>query len=82
MTRMSQGIDSQLTAIRKDVGYVSKQADRIESLLERDYVTIDQYQLVVERVNNLQKVVWGFVGLVLMGFATAVVNFFLSNGNI
>lgn len=78
----AETIESQLTGIRKDVSYMGKQLDKVEGLLEENYVTSDQHALLVDRVNNIQKVVFGFVGIILIGFATVAVNFFISGGGL
>ena len=46
---------------------------RIEEKIEDGYVTKSEHKVLQERVNLISKIVFGFVGLVLMGVGSALV---------
>ncbi len=58
------GID--LEGLKKDVGYLVKQIDKIDERLEKDYVTQDQFE-------PIKKIVYGLVGTILMAVVGAIV---------
>lgn len=72
-----QSTTAQIATLLEKTENIEKTVDKIEQKLEKDYVTQDQHQLTKDRLARVEKVVYGLVALVLIGFATAVVAFFI-----
>lgn len=66
--------DNSNAVIVTEIKNLQKQVDRIETKLDKDYVTQDELKLRDERISLLQKIVYGIVSLILTGVFLALIN--------
>ncbi len=57
--------------IYEKIDNIQKTVAKIEDKLENDYVTQDQHQVIIDKVSLLQKIVFGFVWLILVSVVWA-----------
>lgn len=65
-------------AIEK-IGGVDTKVDKLDEKLNANYITRDYFELRLQPLEQSKKIVFGFISLMLTGFAAAVIAFFISN---
>lgn len=64
--------DVDMAEVKSDVKYLVKEVDKINDKLEKEYVTQDQFE-------PIKKIVYGVVGIMLVGVITALMTLVLRN---
>lgn len=77
MTEFNRQDEKTLNDMAKDVGYIRRDVDKIIDRLENDYVTEDRFQALKDKISLLEKIIYGLVGMIIVGFMTAVISFFI-----
>jgi len=67
----------ELAVVIEKVITIDKKIDDLKTIVTQNYVTRDELATILKDVDYLKKIVFGFVGLLLLTFGTIVVNFFL-----
>lgn len=66
-----------IAVMANNIDHIQKDIDSIKKTMEGSFVTLEKHNSLSERVKLLTTVVFGMVGVILIGFLTAVVNFFI-----
>lgn len=74
-TRQTQA--TQIAVIASNIQDIKDDISDIKKKLENNYVTKDQHVLTEDRVNRLEKIVYGVITIILIAFVGAVVAFFI-----
>jgi hypothetical protein len=65
----------------KDIQYIQIDVREIKESLRSDYATKEELMRVEDRVALLQKLVYGFVGLILTTVVVALISLVIRKGN-
>jgi hypothetical protein len=72
---MSQLTDETRIAVMAErVGNIDTTVKNIESKLDKNYVTLDKYALTQDKVDRLEKIIYGVIMLLLAAIVTAGVS--------
>lgn len=72
--KQSPASRADLKIIANDIAYIRQDVTDMKTTMSTSLVTQDQFANVKTRVSLLEKVVYGFVGLVLTAFAIALLS--------
>lgn len=68
--------------LNQKLDYVSKAVDDVKDVLKNDYVTQDRMKIaldpIISTVNLLQKIVFGFITMILVAFAGYIISFVIN----
>lgn len=67
-----QSDETQLAVMAGSIKTIEEKVTNIDKQLRSDYVSNDKHQLTVEKVSRLEKVVYGFIGVILTAVAVAL----------
>lgn len=66
-----------IAVMANNIDHIQKDIERIRETMKGSFVTVEKHNSLADRVKLLTTVVFGMVGVILIGFLTAVVNFFI-----
>lgn len=71
-------LDSDVLAVMaNNIEHIQSDIERIRNTMAKSFITKEQHNALADKVKWIQTIVFGMVGLILIGFMTAVVNFFI-----
>ena len=70
-------LDQKLDYAIEKIGEVDKKVDGLDDKLNKNYISKDYFELRLQPLEQSKKIVFTFIGLVLLAFATAVIGFFI-----
>lgn len=65
-----------LATMAEQIKNIDRTATNIEAKLDKNYVTIDKHALVQDKVDRLEKIIYGVIMLLIAGLITAAFAFF------
>lgn len=78
--RTNTNIAVSISEMRQDIGYIKDDVKDIKDSMGANYVTKGELELVKQDVSLLRKIIFGFLGVVLVAFAGALVTVVLQAG--
>lgn len=80
-TRRYDSNNTKLALVAQDISYIKDKLDDIQEQVSNTTVNQDQFQNLKTRVSLIEKVVYGFVGLILVSVIVAILALVLHTGN-
>lgn len=78
-SQYAQNNDAVIAVMANNIDHIQKDVSNIKETMKGSFVTVDKHNALAERVKLLQSIIFGMIALIVVGFLTAVVNFFINN---
>lgn len=66
-----------IAVMANNIEHIQKDIESMKETMKGSFVTVEKHKSLADRVKLLTTIVFGMVGVILIGFLTAVVNFFI-----
>lgn len=74
MTKSGDG--TKIAVMAEQIKNIDKTVNSIEEKLDKNYVSLDRFALVQDKVDRLEKIIYGVIMLLLAAIVTAAFSFF------
>ena len=75
-----ESTDTKIAVMQNDMGYIKHMIEQVDSKLDKNYVTKEEFLAKTQKYDIAVKVVFGLVGFILVAVLGAVINLVINRG--